>query len=348
MTSLSARERLPWDKIAAISLIKNEVDVIALNLQHLFDCGVRNFAIADNGSTDTTLNVIRQFATEAPTATIFVLNDPIPAHLQSKKITALSAFAASYFRSEWILPFDADDFFWVSPGPRIDLDGLDADFVRLPWLQLHPAFVPLVDLAKLLQEPRLPNVIKSRFPKMLFRYSDNIIVGEGNHGVDHRFGKLLRGVNGADAGLGMAHYPLRTQQQLERKFADGATALEAGKLHQEVGYHWRPGAILAKSTNESGGSLLWSIFMERDATKFSAFCAEHGVDPVSLAYLWEMISKKPETFPRDVAAAIEAVSFRHIYGRQNLTQMSMISRVKYISAIAKSRVAAKLSGTINK
>ena len=52
---MPAAERLDWSNIAAVSMVKNEADIIALNLEHLIHYGIKSFIVYDDGSTDNTV-----------------------------------------------------------------------------------------------------------------------------------------------------------------------------------------------------------------------------------------------------------------------------------------------------
>ncbi|PIQ81902.1 MAG: hypothetical protein COV76_06525 [Candidatus Omnitrophica bacterium CG11_big_fil_rev_8_21_14_0_20_64_10] len=54
--------------IAGVTRIKDEADVIRLNLAHHLRLGIRHFVVIDNGSTDGTFEEVERFRKERPDA----------------------------------------------------------------------------------------------------------------------------------------------------------------------------------------------------------------------------------------------------------------------------------------
>jgi glycosyltransferase involved in cell wall biosynthesis len=97
--------------IVGISMVRNEEDLVEITLRHHLGQGVERLIVADNGSTDGTARVLARMArsdrriswTKAGTG-----------FNQSDIVTALARSAAKD-GATWILPFDADEF-WYAPG----------------------------------------------------------------------------------------------------------------------------------------------------------------------------------------------------------------------------------------
>ena len=97
--------------IVGVSMVRNEEDLIEITLRHHLGQGVERLIVADNGSTDGTARVLARMAradrriawTKAGTG-----------FNQSDVVTALARSAARN-GATWILPFDADEF-WYAPG----------------------------------------------------------------------------------------------------------------------------------------------------------------------------------------------------------------------------------------
>ena len=107
-------------EIALITMVKNEEDIIFENLAWHYAIGFRKFIILDNNSTDNTLRLIENFKQMTQgTATVYIIKDPIVAHIQNRKMSAAYQFVSNIWHDEvkWIFPVDADEF-WV---PKKDL-----------------------------------------------------------------------------------------------------------------------------------------------------------------------------------------------------------------------------------
>src|ERR1019366_3355127 len=96
--------------IVAILLVKNEADVIGLNLRHLIAQGVDHVIVADNLSTDDTHDILEAAADVLPVTVVY--DDEI-GYFQSRKMTNLAAMAGE-MGATWCLPVDADEI-WFSP-----------------------------------------------------------------------------------------------------------------------------------------------------------------------------------------------------------------------------------------
>ncbi len=99
--------------IIAVMMVRNEADVIRTNLAYHLAAGVDEFLVVDNGSTDGTGAILREFA---GTGRVHVSARP-GTFLQADTTTELAREA--YRRgARWVLPVDADEF-WYVPGGRL-------------------------------------------------------------------------------------------------------------------------------------------------------------------------------------------------------------------------------------
>ena len=93
--------------VVAITMVRDEEDIIDWTLQHLLDQVVDHIIVADNLSVDETP---WKLAALASTGKVTVIQDDEPGYYQDKKMTDLAHMAAADFDAEWILPFDADEY----------------------------------------------------------------------------------------------------------------------------------------------------------------------------------------------------------------------------------------------
>lgn len=229
--------------VVAICRCKDEADIIESTVRHMLaECDA--VIVADNESTDGTLEILRSIPD------VNVQHDTEVGYYQSEAMSLLAALAAEC-GAEWVVPFDADEW-WYSPHGRIAdvlgdvtslgcatataalydhiptaLDGTDEDPVkRIGWRRREPA--PL--------------------PKVACRPLVSVVIEQGNHGASYPTGTV-------DDLLVVRHYALRSPEQMIRKARNGGKAYAATNLPADVGAHWR-------QWNELSDEQLGDVFRE--------------------------------------------------------------------------------------
>ncbi len=153
--------------IAAVATVLNEEQIIGLTIEHLLAHGVDRVYVAHGPSTDGTLRVLRSFDLD-----VVVVEDSSPVHHQPRWINDL-AFLAHTEGFEWIIPFDADEFWCPCQSVTIAeaLSGLPGEVVavRVPQYGYHTL------------SHRLPYL----WPlcKVAYRWQRGTTVTNGNHAV---------------------------------------------------------------------------------------------------------------------------------------------------------------------
>ena len=215
-------------------MVKHEVDVALLSVQHLLQQGVNAVLIVDNCSSDGTFDALLELARGDDR--VFVGRDPVEAFLQPEKMTFLGRVARGA-GADWILPFDADEF-WHGDGEMSVAETLrslnTSRVVRAP---IYNAF-PTEDVrAGRLKDAMLRlDVNPSMLSKVTFRSHPLATVGEGNHSVS-RWGYQA-------TALKVVHVPWRTFDQFERKVLSGSRAIELATGFPQGSNHWRAMARL--------------------------------------------------------------------------------------------------------
>lgn len=211
----------------AVSMVKDEQDVVGFTIEHLLAEGVDRILVADNLSSDGTRAVLRGWAARAP---VTILEDRLFAYYQADKMTHLARLAAAR-GAGWIVPFDADEL-WCAPGSRLAdfLADCSCDVVRAPVFDQLPAIDD--DLAEPNPFVRLRHrTAGPELHKVAFRSHRLATLTQGNH-------KVLRPGTKGD-GLEVRHAPLRTFEQYCHKVRNGASVYEATDLEGHLGSHWR-------------------------------------------------------------------------------------------------------------
>lgn len=219
----------------AVSMVKDEADVIAGTLLHMAD-EVDRLIVADNGSTDGTREILAELGDSLP---LVVVDDPDPAYYQSEKMTRLASMAADA-GATWVVPFDADELWLGEDRLSVVLAATDADIVTATLFNHFPTAVdpagedPFVTIQWRHRDP-------APLPKVAFRWRDGAIIHQGNHGV------TMPREGGTRPGLAVRHFPYRTVDQFIHKARNGAAAYARTDLPADIGAHWRGyGTILER------------------------------------------------------------------------------------------------------
>lgn len=235
----------------AISMVRDEADVIAGTLRHMAEEEVAGIIVADNRSVDGTRDILGDLARDLP---LEVMDDPDPAYMQSDKMSHLARCAAER-GAKWIVPFDADEL-WVFEGSHIVTELLlcKADIVTASLFNYFPSAIdpagsdPFQTIQWRQRDP-------APLPKVAFRWETGCVIHQGNHGVTRPSGGKM------DGGLRVSHFPYRTPEQFTRKARNGAEAYRATDLPADVGAHWRGyGEILDRGGEEALGDVFRQYF----------------------------------------------------------------------------------------
>lgn len=211
--------------ITAISMVRDEQDIIGWTIEHLLAHGINRLIIADNLSADDT----RAILDKHPEVTVVDDNDP--AYLQGEKMTRLAQMA---YRegADWVLPFDADELFYPPDGTIAEfLNDCPADIIETTVWDHVPTIADPGDDPNPFTRITMRRTNPQRMPKIVFRAHPDAELHMGNHDVN-RPGIRTGGLHGR-------HFGYRTFDQLKRKVRNGRQAYEASNLHQRYGGHWR-------------------------------------------------------------------------------------------------------------
>jgi glycosyltransferase involved in cell wall biosynthesis len=239
-------------------MVKDEADVIASTVEHMIR-QVDGVIVSDNGSTDGTREILNGLK-------CVVLDDPDPAYYQSAKTTQLAHLAAKEYGADWIVPFDADEW-WVSPHGRI-ADVLEA--IAPQWLAASAPIYNHVATGKDKDDrdpvKRMPwrQGAPLPLPKVACRWREDLVIEQGNHGAYYDGGATV-----IPGQLVVRHFPYRSAEQFVRKARNGAQAYAATDLPPDVGAHWRQyGAIAEAHGDEACADIFrqWYWVMDPDAS----------------------------------------------------------------------------------
>lgn len=209
--------------VAAISVVRNEADVIRETVRHMLR-QVDRVVILDNLSTDGTREICEDLGAE-------VESDTDPRHVQGEKMTVLAQRVIAD-GADWIVPFDADEVWTPDEAPTIKdaLESQPAEVQRARgWIYTHAA-VPSGRIRDM--KWRWP--LAEKTAKIAGRGIPGLVICDGNHEI--RYGEDGPCVDGL---LKVHHFPYRTAEQMVRKIRAGAEALRRADLGEAIGVHWQ-------------------------------------------------------------------------------------------------------------
>lgn len=241
--------------IFAVMMVRNEGDILPVNLRYHLESGIDHILVVDNGSTDGTAGILAGFAA---TNRVHVFSRPGPFH-QAGTTTEFAREA--YLRgARWVLPIDADEFWHVPNGRLQDIldDSAEAGALEVEvvnFVQRREQDVAdaraLLTMTRRVAAPvgsagEAPELVESgriafvecRYPpKYVSRASIALGIGQGNH--------LVSGIDGPirkTAAIVCLHAPLRARAALAGgKVEQGRRVAEVNHYLQQAWHvrRWR-------------------------------------------------------------------------------------------------------------
>ncbi len=188
-------------QVFGLMMVRNEADILRINLLHHLALGIDQFLIVDNGSTDSTPEILDELSQD--TGRVRWLRDDGP--YRQADITTGLAHEAYLEGANWVMPIDADEF-WCAPGgdlrgvlERTEAGALEVQLVNFVQSreQLEATPEGLLQMTRRVAHPvgpieRIVELVESRQigfveifypPKWISRATAGIEIGIGNHNV---------------------------------------------------------------------------------------------------------------------------------------------------------------------
>jgi hypothetical protein len=248
-------------EVVGLYLVRDEADIMEVNLRHHLSSIIDRAVIVDNGSNDGTTGVLRRLGKRLP---IRWTRDP--GAFRQGEITSDLAREAGAAGADWVLPIDADEF-WV--GERAELANTTAGVLRVPVINfvqrrdvLHrsprallsmtrrpPAQVgPDNECERLVESAEIAFVEMLYTRKCIARPTAELAISRGNHGVVGGSGEEALAQTWA-----CLHAPLRSRETLDQK-ARAAGRPDAGLKPGEA---WHLHRWLAMSQDKEALDAEW-------------------------------------------------------------------------------------------
>lgn len=223
-------------------MVRNEADIIRLNVLYHLASGIDRMLLVDNGSTDGTDGVLQQLSLEHPAVRWSRDDGPF---LPSKVMTKLAREAFEE-GADWVVPVDADEFWHASGGDlRSVLEGANAGVLRAqtvnfiqrrsqressPDVLTHmirraaSPVGPPSHAQSLVESGQIAFVEKVYPQKCVCRPTPEIRIETGHHSIS--------GANGPRTRTGeivCLHAPMRSRAALAERITSSSRAAAAGR-----------------------------------------------------------------------------------------------------------------------
>jgi len=228
--------------VYGISMVRNEADIIPLNVLYHLASGIDRMLVVDNGSTDGTDEVLQRLSLQH--AGMRWSRDDGP-FLPSRVMTKLAREAFEE-GADWVVPVDADEF-WHAPGGdlRRVLEDTEAGVLRAqavnfiqrrsqressPHALIHmtrrtPTPVGPPSHAQSLVESKQIAFVEKRYPqKCICRPTAEVEIETGHHSISGAHGERMRTEE-----IVCLHAPMRSRAALVERVASASRAAAAGR-----------------------------------------------------------------------------------------------------------------------
>ncbi len=237
-------------KIFGVMMVRNEADILRVNVLHHLDQGVDYFLVVDNGSWDGTDRVLQKMSRKGRVGWI---RDPGPYH--QSEITTELAREAFHRGADWVVPIDADEFWWAPGGnfrevlEESEAGALEVELVnfiqRRAQTQVSPDALlhmtrrapdpagPLGQARELFESRKHAFVELMTYPKWISRATASTEIAMGDHSV-----KGVPEPREKTDGIICLHAPLRARSALFDKAVDQGPRIH--ELDLNSGDAWQP------------------------------------------------------------------------------------------------------------
>lgn len=263
-------------RIWAISMVRDEEDIIGYTVAHLISEGIDGIVVANNLSVDKTQDIL-EVIKGASSVPVIIVEDKEEAYYQAVKMNRLAEYAIQQ-GADYILPFDADEL-WVTANSNSVREVIEAEHAPILGATVIDHRATALDDIKVNPIRRMcyRRIETLKLQKMCF--SPALTKGritQGNHAVTDGQGRYL---SFKPSSLRIRHFPLRSPEQLLRKVLAGGPAYEKTTLPRDVGSHWRDWYDMYKG---QGADAVKNIFWHHYYYPEPWNCKTIALDPAPL------------------------------------------------------------------
>lgn len=258
-------------RIAMSILVRDEADIIEANIRHHAKLGVSRFIVTDNSSVDGTRQILNKLSREYD---LTIIDEPAKTIDQDLWVTRMAEVLKEEQSADWVINNDADEF-WLAPehsslakAVQSELDACDdanlIGVIYCPRFNMVTAqevvtgkeyqfsnnhFKVVTDWKNAAADLNIDTtsdnaaallgdgqhvIIRTLSGKVITRLEGLESVAMGNHSAKHALQQL-------DARcLEIAHYPIRTFEQFQRKVVNYGSAIKNNdRFGPQISLHLR-------------------------------------------------------------------------------------------------------------
>lgn len=235
-------------KLAAVAMVRNEADIVESFVRHNLQF-LDYLVIVDHNSDDGTADILVQLQREG--LPVIVEKETVLAFNQAQRLSQDVRNLHVAHQPDWTFCLDADEFIRVPSRAALEsvLEATPGDAVTIPWQTYLPSekvHDPRQPLAQARERP-----FHEPVPELKIVLSRKLVaeggwvLAHGNHGVSRpdSAGKH-QVINAAPLdGVSLAHFPIRSPDQLVKKVTLGWFGHKLLLGHEAdttpQGWHWR-------------------------------------------------------------------------------------------------------------
>lgn len=203
-------------KIAYLTIIKDEQDLIYQNLTYHYNIGIRSFYVMFNNSNNETKAEVIKFTESKKDIYIKVYDDYEIAYRQPDRLKMMSEQAFKDGHT-WIIPIDADEILKISKYKTIQeilqrYDHHPYGFIICSWIDYHPTSHDQNKHNSVFKNWKYRDKKRRPISKVIVKWKPGMSWGDGHH-----FIKTCRVNLGRTKVIIYAHFPNRSKAQLRKK-----------------------------------------------------------------------------------------------------------------------------------
>jgi len=239
-------------KLVMTLLVRNEEDIIRYNIDFHLSKGVDFIIATDNGSTDSTRDILREYEERG---VLLLVDEKTHNHNQAEWNNRMARIACDQYAADIIYHCDADEFWYPRSGNLKDEisnrpeDILNVDVINILLVdkdgdEAFPedtrfAVVNPVVAKNYIEETKAVNFFYFKNPsQVIFKpIKKMLLVSQGNHTVTNKDDSIMEGKS---EDIVIYHYPVRNKTQFFQKTIFGGSAYEKNAFHKkDDGFHKR-------------------------------------------------------------------------------------------------------------